>query len=372
MSLPADAGFSAAVTDGHTAVRGLFGCDATGTIIEALPMDAQTGINVGNGLVRRSGTLVIPNRENRYTPGNSDVFDSFACYRLRYMVKRTTGHLVCDQPLLFPDSDTIDLGGHVITIPVSDGMRIVNNDAGLTTPLAFPDGTALEAIVRSLLVACGAPDDDAYFDLQSGGKHVAGIHGYEVGMRAADVLTQLQDDWAVDIWAAPPLVYTMRPVPDASAATPVATWTIGKQIDTVPFLGLAITRVSRAKNHAIVEGVDRHGQPFTRHVYDLNPDSPVMWNKLGVGDLSVPWKSDGITDPDQADEVGRSLLVNRAWSRTFQALVPHDPSLDRRDVVRIVEPLTGTDTLAMLDEFPVPAAPGSQQITVLDARSLSV
>jgi hypothetical protein len=85
----------------------------------------------------------------------------------------------------------------------------------------------------------------------------------------------------------------------------------------------------------------------------------------------VPWKSDGITDPDQAREVGRSLLVNRAVSRTFDALVPHDPSLDRRDVVRIVEPTTGTDTLAMLDTFPVPSAPGSQQISVLDARSLS-
>lgn len=367
MTVPADEGFSEAVTEGHIYARSLFVCEADGTILERVPLDPSTAVTVGSGLVRRTGTIVIANEADRYTPAAGGLIDIGRSFLLRFTIRMPTGNLSCDQPLLFPDSDELDVGGHSVTIPVSDGMRIVSDDATLSEPINFPDGTALEDIVRSLLVGCGAPDDDAFFDVQSGGEHVTGVHGYGIGTRVADTLNQLLRDHDCDLWAAPPCVYTLRPVPDPLEADPVATWQLGRQ---VRMLGMKITRVSRAKNHAIVQGLDPFGKAFTVHVYDLNPDSPVMWNKVGVGDLPVTWQSDGITNVDQARAVGNGLLT-RGFSRSFDALLPVDPSRDRRDVVRIVEPSTGIDTVAMLDGFSLPGAPGSQQITVHDARSLA-
>ncbi len=364
MTLPADDGFSAAVTEGHQYGRRVFLCTAFGRIVEQLPVDPSSSLQVSGNLVRRSGTLVIQNRDGRYTPASGGLIDFGVSFLWRYDVVRADGStLSCDQPLLFPDSDEFDVGGRTVTIPVSDGMRIVGSDAQLSAPVTFTDGTALESVVRDILAACGAPEDDAFFDLDSGGQHLVGDHGYEVGVRWADMLNQLLADYSCDLWAAPPLVYTLRPIPDPLTQPVAATWQLGSQ---VRLLGLTVRRTTLARNHAIVDGIDPYGQPFTVELFDDNPSSPVRYGRPGVGDLSVYWKSDGITGPDQATRVARSLLVNRGVQRDYEASVPVDPSLDRRDVVRIIEPQTGTDVLAMLDSWTLPLAPGSQT----EARSL--
>lgn len=363
MSLPADAGYSAAATEGHAYFRELWIGDA-GLLLAQAPLDPSSSVQVGNGLVRRVGTLVIPNESGLYTPGGLVDFGRF--FLLRFGIRFPDGSmLTCDQPWLFPDSIEHDVASRTVSIAVSDGMRIVSADATLATPLSFPDGSPLEELVRAVLVACGAADD---FDLDANGAHLNGDHGYEVGAYPAQILDQVQQDYAVDIWAAPPCVYTMRPVPDPTTLTPAATWQLGSGVRLV---GLTEKWLSLARNHAIVDGLDQWGNPFTREAFDLNPDSPVRYGAAGVGDLVVRWKSDGITTPEQALDVARSLLVTRGVQRSFDADVPIDASLDRRDVVRIVNPVTGTDSLAMLDSFPLPVAPGSQQISVIEARAIA-
>jgi hypothetical protein len=364
--LPADAGYSVAVTETHTAFRQAFVLDAAGDVLEELPVDPSSGFQVGGSLVRRSGTLVIPNRDGRYTPSRGGLIDFGRIYLVRYGVRLSDGAtLFCDQPWLFPDSDEIDVGGRVVSVPLSDGMRIVSASAQLAQPLSFPDGTPLEDAVRTLLTACGAA---GAFDLDAGGAHFVGDAGYETGTFYADILNQWQVDYALDLWAAPPCVYTLRPIPDPAVTPPVATWRLGSQ---VRLLGLRVTRQSLARNHAIVDGIDPYGSPFTVEAFDDNPASPVRFGTTGVGDLSTRWKSDGITTPEQAAMVARSLLVTYGVQRTFDAVLPVDASLDRRDTVRIVDPTTGTDSLCMLDSFPLPLAPGSQEIAVTEARLLS-
>lgn len=366
MSLPASDGFSAAVTEGHHYARELYVCDLEGKPLEALSILEETTIEVSSGLVRRSGNLVIPNPAGIYTPASGALIDFGKAYLLRFTVQTLDGDLSCDQPLLFPDSDQFDVLGNV-TIPVSDGMRVISAEASLALPLSFPDGTPLEDIVRAVLVACGAPDDDAYYDLDSEGEHVVGDHGYEVGARPQDILETLLKDHSCDLWCAPPVVYKLRPTPDPLTADPVATWEVGRQ---VRIIALSVKRQSLARNHAIVEGIDRQGRPFVEEVFDLNPASPVMYGAAGVGDLVVRHKSDGIRDRDQARKVGRTMLTRYSVTRTFTATMPSDPSLDRRDVVRILDPERGTDTQVMLDGFTLPSAPGAQTFTVSDGRAL--
>jgi hypothetical protein len=369
MSLPADAGYSGAATEGHTYTRQLLVGDvATGVILGEVKMDPASALQVGSGLIRRSGTLVISN-QNGNAPSSDGLIGFGRYFLVRFGIRQADGStLTCDQPWLFPDSFANDMANMTVTIAVSDGMRIVSADATLGAALFFPDGSPLEEVVRSILVACGASDDDGNFDLDAGGAHLNGDHGYEVGSYFAQIFDQLQQDYAIDIWAAPPNVYTLRPIPDPTTATPVATWQLGR---AVRMIGLTETWVSLARNHAIVDGLDQWGNPFTQEAFDLNPDSPVRYGAPGVGDLVVRVRSDGITTPAQALEVAQSLLVTRGVQRSFDASVPIDASLDRRDVVRIVNPYTSTDSLAMLDGFPLPLAPGSQQISVIEARSLS-
>lgn len=365
MSLSADDGFRAAVTEGHVYSRQLFLCRSDGTVLQQVPMLATTGLQVGANLVRRSGTLVLANVDDAYWPTVGGLVDFGKAYLLRYGVVTASGLLTCDQPLMYPDMDAASVSGHTVSLPVSDGMRVVGSDAKLGTPLHFVDGLDVATVVRALLVAVGAPTDDSYYDLQDGGEHLVGDHGYEVGALVSSVLSELLVAHALDLWAAAPLVYTLRPIPDPLTATPVATWQLGAQ---VRLLDLSQQRVSLARNHAIVEGVDPYGQPFVTEVYDRNPLSPVQWGAPGVGDLVVPWKSDSIATPEQARAVGRGLLTRYAVQRTYDVTVPVDPSLDRRDVVRIIDTVHGTDVVGMLDSFPVPSAPGAQTVTVVEAR----
>lgn len=366
MSLPENDGFSAAVTSGHNYARSLYVCDIYGDVIEELPVADATTIEIGDGLIWRSGNIVIPNASGLYTPSSGGLIDFGRAFLFRYTVQTPDGDLSCDQPLLFPDSDEFEVGGDV-TIPVSDGMRIVGSDAKLSRPLSFTDGTPLEDVIRGLLVAAGAPDDDAYFDLVSEGESVAGLHGYEVGTGIADTLSSLLTDHDCDLWAAPPLVYTLRPTPDPLVDDPIATWTVG---DDVKLVGLNVKRSQNAKNHAIVEGVDRQGHPFTVEVFDRNPRSPVMFGAPGVGDLLVTRKSDSIRDDDQAARVGASLLARYSTIRTFTAIVPANPALNRHDVVRIIDNERGTDTTVLLDTFSLPSAPGTQSFQVREGREL--
>jgi hypothetical protein len=369
MTLAADPGFSDAVTSGHRYGRQLFLCDgSTGAIIEQLPMDPNSALSVSGNLVRRSGTVVVPNLAGRYTPRSAGLIDFDKAYLLRYGIVTATAVLSCDQPLLYPDSDELDLGGRTVTVPVSDGMRIVGTQAVLTAPLSFVDGTSLDPVILAVLQAVGAPTSDAYYDFDDGGEHLVGDHGYEVGTSVDSILAELLTVHSLDLWAAPPLVYTLAPIPDASTAAPVATWALGSDVKLV---GLRVQRQSLARNHAIIEGVDPYGNAFTTEVFDLNPLSPVMYGAPGIGDLPVHYKSDSIASDTQARQVGRGLLLRRGVQRTYVAQVPIDPSLDRRDVVRIIDPTTGTDTQVMLDSWSLPAAPGTQEITVIEQRTLS-
>lgn len=353
------------MTEGHVYSRELFLCRSDGTVVQPVPMLAATGLQVSGNLVRRSGTLVLANQGDAYWPTIGGLVDFDKAYQLRYGVVTSAGLLSCDQPLLYPDSDQAQVSGHTVSLPVSDGMRIVGTDAKLGTPLHFVDGQAVAVVIRAILATVGAPDDDSYFDLLDGGEHLVGDHGYEVGAVVSSILTELLVAHALDLWAAPPLVYTLRPIPDPLTATPVATWQLGEQVRLVE---LSQQRQSLARNHAIVEGVDPYGAPFITEVFDRNPLSPVQWGKPGVGDLVVSWKSDSIATPDQARTVGRGLLTRYAVQRTYEATVPVDPSLDRRDVVRIVDSVHGTDAVGMLDSFPVPSAPGAHTVTVVEAR----
>lgn len=361
--------FRIAVTESHTYARQLFVCDPYGTIIEQIPLDPGSSIENSANLVRRSGTLVIPNRDGRYTPG-AGVIEFGRSFLLRYVVVQTDGpHLGWNLPLLYASTDEIDSGDRRVTIPVSDGMRIIGSDASLSRPVSYADGTPLEDVIRAILVANGAPDEDRYFDLRTNGALLVGDHGYEIGVLWSEILNQLLVDYSLDLWSAYPVVYTLRPIPDPTDPTlPIAaTWRLGSQ---VRLLGLRVKRTSLARNHAVVDGLDPYGRPFTIELFDENPASPVQYGKPGVGDLSVYWKSDGITSPEQAKTVARSLLVDRAPSRDFDASVPLDPSLERRDLVRIVHDEWGIDAIAMLDEFPLPVAPGAQTFSVREARSL--
>lgn len=364
MTLPADAGFRAAVTESHTPARELWTV-RNGQRVEELPIDSGTSIQVAGNLVRRSGTVVIPNPDGLYTPG-AGIIDFDVAFLLRFGVLTSTGWQWCEQPLLYPDSDESAVGSRQVTIAVSDGMRIVSANAQLSAPLNFPDSSPLEDLVRSALVACGAPDDDAYFDLNAAGAVLSGDYGFEAGARWADILTQALTDYSLDLWAAPPLVYTLRPIPDPLVAPVAATWAIGRE---VRLLDLKVRRSNLARNHAIVSGVDLFGNPVAAEVFDVNPDSPVQWGKPGVGDLSVTYHSDGISTVDQAVGVGTSLLASRAVQTDLEATVPIDPSLDRRDVV-LVDDGSGIGLRYMLDSFDLPSAPGSQTISVQQARSL--
>jgi hypothetical protein len=371
MSLKASAGWSAAATEGHTYFRQIYACDLLGNVLASLPVDASASISVTGNLVRRTATLVIPNDAlGTYTPASGALLDMVGrSFLVRFGITLADGTtLFCDQPLLFPDSDETDVGGHLITIPVSDGMRVVGAGAQVGAAVNFADGTPLETLVRTALVACGVANVDANFDLQSGGQFLTGVHAYETGSYWQDILNQVLADAACDLWAAAPCVYTLRPIPDPTTATPVATWQMGSQVRMVNFTR---RRTSAAKNHAVVNGIDPNGQPVTAEAFDLNPTSPVRYGAPGVGDLVIPYTSDGITTYTQALAKAKSLLTINAMQIAYDAVVPVDPSLDRRDVVRIIDPSTNTDSLAMLDSFPLPLVPGTQAITVNQARSLS-
>lgn len=366
MTLPASEGFSEAVTEGHNYARQLFLCYPDGTIIQELPVGETTSIDVGAGLVRRSGNIVLPNGGQDYWPTEGGLIDFGRAYLLRFTVQTDDGDLSCDQPLLYPDTDESDVAGDTV-VPVSDGMRIVADDAELAMPLSFLDGAPLEEVVRGLLVACGAPDDDAYYDLQSEGEYVNGLHGYEIGTRVADTLSTLLTDHVCELWAAPPNIYKLRPTPDPLTDDAVATWGVGRDIRMI---SLNQKRTQAAKNHALVSGVDRTGRPFTVDVKDLNPLSPVMYGKLGVGDLVVKHQSDGIRDPYQAERIGRQLLARYSTIRDFTTMVPGNPAQDFHDVIRIIDTERGIDTQGLLGTFSLPAAPGAQQYSLREGRAL--
>jgi hypothetical protein len=371
VSLKASAGWSAAATEGHTYFRQMFACDLAGNILASLPVDASENISITSNLVRRVATLVIPNDAlGTYTPASGGLLDLVGrSFLVRFGITLPDGTaLTCDQPLLFPDSDETDVAGHLITIPVSDGMRVVGANAQVGGAVNFPDGTPLETVARTALVACGVADVDSNFDLQSGGQTLVGVHAYETGTYWQDILNTILADATCDLWAAAPCVYTLRPIPDPTIATPVATWQMGSQ---VRMAGFTRRRTSAAKNHAVVNGIDPYGQPVTAEAFDLNPSSPVRYGASGVGDLLITYTSDGITSYTQALAKAQSLLTINAMQIQYDAVVPVDPSLDRRDVIRIIEPSTSTDSLVMLDSFPLPLAPGTQTITVNQARSLS-
>jgi hypothetical protein len=367
MSLPVSAAFRAAVTESHVYARELWACSSDFARIERLPIDASTSLSVSANLVRRSGTIVLPNADGRYTPG-AGVVDFDRPFLLRFGVRVGMSWEWCEQPLLWPDQDESDVGARTVTLAVSDGMRIVASDAQLTAPLSFAAGTAIAAMIRAALVARGAPDDDRYFDLDDGGALLPADAGYESGARWADVISQWLTDYSLDLWAAPPLVYTLRPVPVPGTTDPVASWARGTGVRV---LGLKARRTNLARNHAIVSGVAADGTPISAEEYDTNPASPVCWGKPGVGDLLVTYQSDGLATVAQCAAVAASLLISRAAQVEIEATVPVDPSLDRRDVVTVDDPEAGVSGRFVLDSFPVPVQPGSQTITVRNDRSLT-
>lgn len=362
MTLPADHGFREAATTSHIFARQLWVCDQDTLLpLSPLPIAVGTSIQVTPNLVRRQGQIVLPNPDGLYSPG-AGIVDFGRPYLLRFGLQDDAGGwLWCDQPLLWPDEDESDVGSRIVTLAVSDGMRIVSADAQLSNPVLFADGTLLEAVLRFALVACGAPDEARYFDFDAGGAVLTGDHGYEVGTRWADIITQLLTDYSLDLWAGPPLVYSLRPIPDPATAPIVATWAIGSGVQLA---GLKRRRLNLARNHATVSGVDLNGNPVQGEVFDLNPESLVQWGRPGVGDLPVMYHSDGIATLDRCLEVGRTLLTSKSVSTALEATVPIDPSLDRRDVV------LHEDVRYMLDSFPLPIEPGVQMISVQEARTL--
>lgn len=360
MTLPANAAFREAVTRSHTYGRQLIVCDAAGESIDEVPILGGS-IQIGSGLVRRTATVEIP---GSYVPRPG----SLIWWDHPLLVRFWADGESIDMPLLWPDEPEHELGGRTINLGCRDALRIVASDARLGAALELADDSPVAAGFRALLVLAGAPDDDVYFDLHDGGATFLGGATYEVGASIAAILSQWQVDYGLDLYAMPPAVYTLRPIPDPLTQTPVATWALGREVQ---LLGFRKRWRNRAKNHAIVEGIDVNGQPFRVEVFDTNVDSPVQWGAPGVPDLIVEYRSDSIRSLDQGEAVGRSLLVARAVEEEIDATVPVDPSLDRRDVVQVEETSSDTVGTFALDSFSIPIAPGGTSITVRRERTLS-
>lgn len=361
MSLDADEGFREAVTRSHTYARSVIACDESGEPIEAVEVSGGS-IQVGSGLVRRTASIVIAN-----TVTNMPRSGSLIWWDHPLLVRFIADGLSCDMPLLWPDEPDISIRSATINLGCRDAMRIVSAESRLANQLVLADDYSVGSAIRRLLVLAGATDDDAYFDIHDGGHTFLGGATYESGAYIGAILEQWQVDFGLDLYAMPPAVYTVRPIPDPLTQTPVATWTRGRDVKLLDFRK---QYRSRAVNHAIVEGLDPNRRPFRVEVFDQHPDSPVRWGAPGVPDLPLWWRSDGIRSHDQAETVARSLLVANRVEETIDATVPVDPSLDRRDVVTIEETSTDTVGTFALDSFSVPLEPAGHSVTVRRERNL--
>lgn len=362
--------FRDAVRRSHIFAREVWACEADGTRLARLApvKGAGSSITIGSGLVRTSANLTIANSDGSATPapGAAIWWDHPLLVRFGAQGEDGTWEWF-ELPLLWPDEPEADLAGRVVRIYARDALRIVSSDSKLAAPLILPAGSALAPAFRRLLVLVGAPDDDEGFDLIDGGASFGEESAYEAGTQVASILSQWQVDHGLDLYAAAPAVFTLRPVPDPLTVEAAATFALGREVQ---LMGLRKRWRNRAKNHARVEGVDPDGVPFVVEAFDTNPESPVQFGRAGVGDLVIEWTSDSITSRAQAREVAESLLVRNAVEEELDATVPVDPSLTRRDVVRIEEP--GTDTIGTfsLEEMQLPLEPGTQTFTVRRERTL--
>ena len=196
-----------------------------------MPFLPGSGARIDTGLVRTTLSALIGNSEGRYNPGPEGLVWWTRPLLARFGIEVSAGSWDwVDLPLLWPDEPELDLAERVVRVDARDALRLIASDSRIGTPVVFAAGSRLDAAIRALLVAVGAVDVDASFDLDDGGAAFSAEHTYESGALVGSVIGQLLTDYRLDLYAAPPAVYTMRPLLDPLTTDPVATWALGRDV----------------------------------------------------------------------------------------------------------------------------------------------
>jgi hypothetical protein len=355
------------------------------TLSERLEHVVESGsVRVGEGVIRRSVQLAIAN-DGRYTPDPSGALWTWTpirCSQGVYVIDSASGMSSWEWVDVFtgypddPEDETVGRGG-MLTITGRDRLKLAAESL-FTGPLTLPASYRRADAIRIILEAAGLGADDALWDLDDGGSSLGVVWTWETGINRLEAAEQLAIDGALELFASPSGVVTLRPLVDPNVAPLSATYRRGSDFRLV---GLRKRWRDLLKNHALVIGDGGLGVPVRAEVRDMNhlstgynppPGHPDWPEYPRIGDRVDLYRSAGIVDAGQAYQIAYHRLLRRALvQEEIEATAIANPAHDRGDVIEVVDDRTLTAGRWVLDSFELPLRPGVSTYATRRVRELS-
>lgn len=320
--------------------------------------------------VRRTMSLDLVNRDGELTPvapGGLVYWDRLARVsrgielggpeQIEYARK---GTFVMDRPQV-----EVGTAGSILSLSGADQMsRIMRSK--FTAPTTYASATRVRDVASDILIDGGW--NPAHLSLDDGGQTLQAARTWEIADERIKALRDLQNSFALEVFADPSGMGIMRPVRDP-ATLPVA-WTFVAGEDAV-MLGVSKRwSIDRLYNHILVTGERSDASPVYAEAKDTNPASPTYINGP-LGDRLFMYTSSMIYTQAQAQAVANMLLHEHALIEEEISL-PHIPLafLDEGDVVEIIEDDSGSAGRYMIDTLEMPMEEGPSTLTTHRLRSL--
>jgi hypothetical protein len=373
------AGFRAAIRSGPSIAHRFELLNPDLTVAERLEHVVESGsVRVGEGIIRRSLQLVIAN-DGRYTPDPAGALWTWTPIRCSQGVYvQGSGWEWVDVFTGYPDDpedETIGRGGR-LTITGRDRLKLAAESL-FTGPLTLPADYRRQDAIRIILEAAGLGAADELYDLDDGGSTLGVVWTWETGENRLEAAEQLAADGALELFASPSGVVTLRPLTDPNLAAVTATYRRGADYR---MLGLRKRWRDLLKNHALVIGDGGLGVPVRAAVRDLNPLSPGYNPPPGhpdwpayprIGDRVDVYRSAGIVDEGQAYAIAYHRLLRRALvQEEIELRVIPNPAHERGDVIEAVDGRTLTSGRWVLDTFTLPFGPADTTLGTRRVREL--
>lgn len=209
--------------------------------------------------------------------------------------------------------------------------------------LSFPQGTAVEDIIRALAANAGVTKFALPYTGQSFTRDIV----FTQGTARWEVMKQVADSIGYEVYFRGDGYLTMKPYPDP-VMSPVAWVFQGGSADGTLVDFKRSTNDSRIRNHIIVIGATNSDESgFNETVFSelLNTDSGSPTRIDRIGDRVDFFESDYITSQDQADEICRQrmrIASLEEYQMDFTSVVL--PWLDASAIVDVVDPRVATTT----------------------------
>ena len=367
--------FVAALTGGHQTtarVEVLPGGDETNKVdLSNYLVDGS--VDVSRQQIRRSGTLTFVDRDGSGLIVPTDNDSLLAPYGNQLRVwsgiafDDGTEELVCVGTFRITRSVS---RYPRCTVDISDRAWIVGN-AKLVAPYFVAAGTAWDTAISNVLGIAypGVPIDippveftsttprltlDQQADPWVGAQDWAASIGYALYFTPLGVAT-IRSELAL---AAEDPVWVFDGKPSANAPAVLSDWA------NLALYDEAVTWDTADANNAVI--ITGNSSSLTAPVqgtaYDTDPDSPTQWGgPFGFKPLFET--NDLVSTAAQAGQkaVGRlQQVAGLAESLTIPAVC--NPALEVSDVVRVIRPELGVDTVHLLESFAVPLRGGAQTL----------